>query len=587
MKHFSAQTGGRYTYTDDIENLQALALAINAIFNGCDNFIISGCEVDGSSISPGYVYINGEIRHFAGASGQTWPAYLYEANTSETVAYVSGASKVGRINYGVAIAKTVPAALDQVTGEAPQSIAVTSTGGRQMKDAFFARYALVLNPASGVQDVNNAITFKKAIAFMSSAFFGDEVNIVKEACAEKSYWKDGSFIIESLSENGSAYRIELTDGGGIKIAVGGSQVLTISENGVLSPQLKSTTVMGGNLCLADSGIINSSSAEDSTLEINMHGYGGEDSYYRTVKIGDGRGGILLSLSPTEKIVKATLPLVIASQSKLLTLQDSLHSKSNGDCSAMIQWVDKDGAELGVAGYRGDNTLRIKNAAGSIDIVGTDTVNIGPAIKENGVLLTEKYVLQSSFNIEMEKKASNSDIYNRTTSDGRFANLNNGLSQFIGKNGATQSSLRNQISAVSLADVVATCPKLTNHLSDMAKTESDKEKIRTNIGAAKADSYQPKLSDTGWLKVNGQNSVYARQIGNMVSIQGLLLMHDESDGPLFTLPNGISSPIYGVSWRSGSWKFGAYINGSSRQCLASCEESKNHGNATNISLVYFV
>ena len=68
MRHFNSQTGGRYTYTDDVINLQELALAINAIFDGCDNFIISGCEISGTTIAPGYVYINVEISYFYGAS---------------------------------------------------------------------------------------------------------------------------------------------------------------------------------------------------------------------------------------------------------------------------------------------------------------------------------------------------------------------------------------------------------------------------------------------------------------------------------------------------------------------------------------
>ena len=79
MKHFSAQTGGRFTYVDDVINLQELALAINSIFTDCDNFIVSGCEIDGNSISRGYVYINGELRFFQGANNITqWPRYIYE-----------------------------------------------------------------------------------------------------------------------------------------------------------------------------------------------------------------------------------------------------------------------------------------------------------------------------------------------------------------------------------------------------------------------------------------------------------------------------------------------------------------------------
>ena len=71
MIEFNAQEGGRYTYVDDIVNLQDLALSYSALFSECDNFVVSGCEVSGTSISAGYVYINGKLRYFSGATGIT------------------------------------------------------------------------------------------------------------------------------------------------------------------------------------------------------------------------------------------------------------------------------------------------------------------------------------------------------------------------------------------------------------------------------------------------------------------------------------------------------------------------------------
>ena len=49
MKEYVAETGGRYTYSDDILNLQELTLSLSAIFDGCSDFIISGCEIEGRS----------------------------------------------------------------------------------------------------------------------------------------------------------------------------------------------------------------------------------------------------------------------------------------------------------------------------------------------------------------------------------------------------------------------------------------------------------------------------------------------------------------------------------------------------------
>ena len=51
MKEYIAETGGRYTYSDDILNVQELALSMSAVFDGCSDFIISGCEIEGPRVS--------------------------------------------------------------------------------------------------------------------------------------------------------------------------------------------------------------------------------------------------------------------------------------------------------------------------------------------------------------------------------------------------------------------------------------------------------------------------------------------------------------------------------------------------------
>ena len=67
MKEYVADTGGRYAYVDDILNLQGLRLVHDCHLSECDDFIISGCEVTGNAISPGYVWINGKVRYFEDA----------------------------------------------------------------------------------------------------------------------------------------------------------------------------------------------------------------------------------------------------------------------------------------------------------------------------------------------------------------------------------------------------------------------------------------------------------------------------------------------------------------------------------------
>ena len=66
MKEFIAEPGGRYTYADDIINLQDMVLAVSSLLDGCSNFIISGCQCQGAVITPGYVWLGGKIRRFEG-----------------------------------------------------------------------------------------------------------------------------------------------------------------------------------------------------------------------------------------------------------------------------------------------------------------------------------------------------------------------------------------------------------------------------------------------------------------------------------------------------------------------------------------
>ena len=99
MKEYIAETGGRYTYSDDILNLQELALSMSAVFDGCSDFIISGCEIEGPRVSPGYVWLGGKVRRFDGCADAVYPYYIYEINRHESVVYANEVNKRGRTCY--------------------------------------------------------------------------------------------------------------------------------------------------------------------------------------------------------------------------------------------------------------------------------------------------------------------------------------------------------------------------------------------------------------------------------------------------------------------------------------------------------
>ena len=160
MKELIGLEGGRYTYLDDLINMQESALSFASIFMGCDNFVIGGCEVSGSSISEGYVFINGKIRKFSGATGiSQWPQYIYEYNTVENVRYATETQKVGRNIYGCAIAAAIPTTPDTITQLSPEAITVQSTGAINLKDAFFGKYALLLDQTAKSQIVKGVVNF--------------------------------------------------------------------------------------------------------------------------------------------------------------------------------------------------------------------------------------------------------------------------------------------------------------------------------------------------------------------------------------------------------------------------------------------
>ena len=153
MKEYIAETGGRYTYSDDILNLQELALSMSAVFDGCSDFIISGCEIEGPRVSPGYVWLGGKVRRFDGCADAGYPYYIYEIIRHESVVYANEVNKRGRTCYLCAGAKAVPDTGDPVTDKLPAAIEVTESYAPRFIDKFFGRYAVLLDTPFARQTV--------------------------------------------------------------------------------------------------------------------------------------------------------------------------------------------------------------------------------------------------------------------------------------------------------------------------------------------------------------------------------------------------------------------------------------------------
>lgn len=540
MKEFSALTGGRYTYADDLENIQELALVFAQLFDDCDNFIMSGCEIDGDSIGAGYVFINGRIRHFSGATGITsWPQYICEQNETEDVPYESGGHKIGRKIYGCALVKVVPVVQDTLTGAVPQSILITSSGGLRMKDAFLGKYALLLNPTNPTQTVDSAVTFAKSVRVNKELIANEGISI-KLGTLQAILKYDGSTFNIKCTGGDNNYCLSIMDGGGFKFFANDTLITTIDEDGIsfTKPVTCNKGVFGG-LAITGNDFYQNSANAVSDIYINRYSYNGQSSHYRNTHICNGQGKNILSITGENGQTDIFGAVHIAADvAEGLVLKANL-LKSNDALTNAIVWTDSSNSDMARIGFlsASDKTFSIQATAYNIDISGHSAVNIGPSIKENGVLLSEKYVLQQTLTNLLKNKADAVNVYSIEVANDKFATKNGGLAQFISSE-YDAASCRSHIGALGKVDLEPFV-KLDSFLADMAKTEEDKQKIRKNIGAASAGDFQPKMLDTGWIHI--QDGLYARQIGNIVSIQGITkTIHS---GTVFRIPNAITPPPY--------------------------------------------
>ena len=587
MKEFNAQTGGRYTYVDDIINLQELSLAFSQIFTDCDNFVLSGCNIGDNKITPGFVYLNGKIRKFKGASNiKTWPQYLYENNYTESVAYASGADKVGRTVYSCEIASAIPSVIDPVTGKAPSAIVMQAFNVPSLKDALFGKYALLLNPAFGMQTVKGNVTLLGSLS--AGEIISKKTVKIQDGSNLLSMGFDANdFIAQSEDANGTRYKFVIKNGVGITVLVNDIKHLTISSTGVeIHTDLVAKKGVLGGIAIQHNNIFNSSDASDEgVININMTGYNGGTTHYRHTVIGNGRGKTLLSVNGKNNSIEAEGTIIIKNTPAEGIVLRALQTKESLQLLKTIVWKDANDFEIGKLGYAdvSNQNYVISNIIGNVEIHGKSFVNISAAIKENGQLLSAKYVLKTDYNAALNEKADKLKVYSITSADMTFANKKAGLAQFIiGSTNAT--SLRSQIGAIG-ADTLKLYAKNDMYLADMAVNEEAKRRIRTNIGAASPSEFQAKLRDTGWIYLG--EKLYVRQIGNIVSIQGTL--KTKHKGTVFTLPSVVDAPPYAVYQsvsfnNSRNWSVAIAANSKScnvKYCNGSC------GNETEFSLTYMV
>lgn len=587
MKEFSSQTGGRFTYVDDLLNLQELALAFSSIFSDCDNFIISGCEVENDTITPGVVFLNGKLRIFNGASGVTvWPQYIYELNTTENIPYQSGGEKVGRNIWGCVSGSTVPTSLTPLTNKIPQSIQISTEGGVTIKDIWFGKYALLLNPSSNMQIVNSNVTVN-SLTSQSTVNAKERITVTKPAGAASLGFENSDMVLESSFENGAIkYRFLVSDSKkGFELYKNDVLIASFADSKITFTQpVSCQNLFVGSIAIQTGHIFNNSTDSDSgDISINFLGLNGKSEYYRNTHIGNGKNSVVLSVIGKTKTVNVRGELAVYGENTDNLTLHSQKGKTDMSLTNLLSWFDNTNEKMAYVGYAtiGTQIFGIKNNVAAIKIEGVDYVDIAPYIKENGTLLSDKYVTQTSFTDALNKKIDSASTYSKIQADDRFAKLANGLGQFISST-KTKEVLCQEIGALTKNDL-SSYPLKSNCLSDMATTDELKKKIRENIGAASAGDYQSKLKDTGWVHLT--QNLYARQIGDIVCIQGTMTVPHE--GTVFTIPNNIDAPRHAVGFDgptpsyTGHW--GCKIDAGSKICYV--YRCNYHNISVPISITY--
>ncbi|GAA6256132.1 hypothetical protein F070042J6_19840 [Bacteroides sp. f07] len=411
MKEFIAEPGGRYTYADDIINLQDMVLAVGSLLDGCSNFIISGCQCQGAVITPGYVWLGSKIRRFEGCADASYPYYIYEKNSNESVTYANEVNKRGRACYLASGGRSVPDTADPVTGALPQFIEVTTDYAPRLADKFFGRYALMTDSPFTRQTVRKdllltgTLTVEKGIESKHSLL----VSPTGSKKILRGYFPEASVARLEAGTNAAPVAAVVFDllKGSVIIESKGVVAATFTERLCTLSDLRSDTVRAGSLFFTGNQLKNISERSDKgTVRINYDGYNEGTAYFRNFEVYDGKRCTLplLQVCGADKRVAVHAVLAVDSAHGI-TLSDADHVLTDAAFGGTIRWCDQSGAEAAIVGYTADKHphFSITNAAGGILLVPKNFVDVQGDLQVNGISIAKTYATQQALTDGLNKK----------------------------------------------------------------------------------------------------------------------------------------------------------------------------------------
>jgi polyhydroxyalkanoate synthesis regulator phasin len=413
MKEYIAETGGRYTYSDDILNLQEVALAFSAVFEGCAGFIVSGCEIAGQQISPGFVWLNGKIRRFEGCQDAVFPYYIYEKNSYDTVTYANEVNKRGRCNYLCIGGAAVPAMPDAVTGFVPQFIELKPDYSPRLIDRFFGKYALLLETPFAKQ------TLKKDLV-LTGKFLGEK-DIESKTAVSVANPANGYVLKNTVRENGDASAGVYLNGlpvnefviktdGTFSFIKQGQEIARIDSSGGCYNNSSATTAQAGSLLLYGSHIINMEDASDEgAVNINYAGYIRGGTKFRNFNVYNGKQASvpLFRVEGKNETVHVNAAFCVSNTGQGVTLTNKTCVKTDRKLLNTFSWTDSAKETIAFIGYDTDNSFdfTLKNILGNIVIHPSGYLDVKGELRLNGTAIGNTYVTKTDFSEELAKKVN--------------------------------------------------------------------------------------------------------------------------------------------------------------------------------------
>jgi len=613
MKEYVAMSGGRNLYKTDILNLQDLALSATQLLSGFNNFVISGLSISGAvgnnTVDPGYLWLGGKIRYFAGATGVNLAVnnYIVANNSTESVKYSGGDVKQGVGVYGSTWTTTTPAADDEriqlpIGGSLPR-----------INDNFFGKHCVLSAPNAASQHINKPLRLNDTLEVRKEVTLGHETNdidlsINRYSAAmvlsqiKQTIGADGTMSTIYSVNNGERVRIKVTpDSNTLTVVVDDEDRLSISSSGVTLHNVNSLgDITNSKVFISNDSINNKSGDIDSAeLKLNLVGYNGGTTRFRDLSIYDGKGSLVGKFTGQSKAFYINGSIIHNSNGDVgMYLDHSSKVRTDSSYSKYISWRDMNGDPMCKVGY--------ESAAGRHFVIDNETIDdieVRPKqyfkssqpIMEQGSVLSDKYADKATTLASIANKVDKSGT--KVLTDVNFtAGLSTKLNNiFTGSvtagnggyvtGGAVATSLeakadkasncsdmnaasvRANISVQSTSESDAKYAQVNNNCSDMnaasvraninspaigdsyLKSETY-TKTEVHTKAEVASIYQPILSDTGYvdcLNPEGTNTNFKIKARFKGGIVNIVGSVDKlSTGQvLFALPAQIPAPLHDI------------------------------------------